>query len=89
MWKKTVLKQVAKLVPKNERIMRAIEYDNEGDTDFEEMTRNDLKAKAQRPSEGSVLDLLPPDTTPPVVETPPENTAPTPTSTNTPTQSKI
>lgn len=34
MWKKTVLKQVAKLVPKNERVLQAIDYDNEGDTDF-------------------------------------------------------
>lgn len=66
MWKKTVLKQVAKLVPKNERIMRAIEYDNEGDTDFEEIARNDLKSKALRPSEGSVLDLLPSEVVPPV-----------------------
>lgn len=75
--------------------MQAIEYDNAGDTDFEEMTRNDLKTKAQRPSEGSVLDLIAPavEVTPaPVVETPPtppENPAPAPTSTNTPTQSKI
>ena len=96
MWKKTVLKQVAKLVPKNERIMQAIEYDNAGDTDFEEMTRNDLKTKAQRPSEGSVLDLIAPavEIAPaPLVETPPalpvEDKAPTPASTNTPTQSKI
>lgn len=95
MWKKTVLKQVAKLVPKNERIMRAIEYDNEGDTDFEEIARNDLKAKAQRPSEGSVLDLLPPTQTAPVVENPPAPTAPkqdlpqTANSNITPTQSKI
>lgn len=51
MWKKTVLKQVAKLVPTNERLVQAINYDNEGDTDFEEIARNDLKSKALRPSE--------------------------------------
>ena len=75
--------------------MRAIEYDNEGDTDFEEIARNDLKAKAQRPSEGSILDLLPPTQTAPVVETPPAPIAPkqelpqTENSNIIPTQSKI
>lgn len=57
-WKKTVIKQVAKLVPTNERLIQAINYDNEGETDFEEIARNDLKSKALRPSEWNVLDLI-------------------------------
>lgn len=61
-WKKTVLKQLAKLVPQNERIMQAIEYDNEGETDLQEIARNDLKAQALRPSEQSLNDILPPPT---------------------------
>lgn len=77
MWKKTVLKQVAKLVPKNERIMQAIEYDNAGDTDFDDMTRTDLKNKALRPSEGSVLDLIPPAPIDPVPTVPPAPVPPT------------
>ncbi len=43
MWKKTVLKQVAKLVPKNERIIEAIEIDNKNDTDFEEIEQEPRK----------------------------------------------
>ena len=58
MYKKTVLKQIAKLVPTNEHLIQAIELDNKWDTDFEEISRNDLKAKALRPSEGNVLDLI-------------------------------
>ena len=58
MWKKTCLKQVAKLVPKNERLLKAIDYDNVEDTDFDEMRKNDLLEKANRQSEASVADLL-------------------------------
>lgn len=60
MWKKTVLKQCAKLVPKNERIIIATEYDNEGDTDFTEVDKNLLLQKAKRESESNIEDLLPP-----------------------------
>ena len=58
MWKKTVLKQLSKLVPKNELIIRAVVADNEGDTDFEEIDRNDLRAKALRPSDRTLADTL-------------------------------
>lgn len=58
MWKKTVLKQCAKLVPKNERLLQAIDYDNEGDTDFWEMQKRDMLDKSNRESEGNVADLL-------------------------------
>ena len=86
MWKKTVLKQVAKLVPKNERIMKAIEYDNDWDTDFAEIDKNYLKNKSIRPSEWSILDLIPetpiaptPEVKPVVMPTPEaKETTPTP-----------
>lgn len=72
MWKKTVLKQLAKLVPKNERIMQAIEYDNEGDTDFEEIHKDIYKTQALRPTEKSLSEILPEptheDITPPKKE---------------------
>jgi DNA topoisomerase IA len=81
MWKKTVLKQCAKLVPKNERIIIATQYDNEGDTDFDEVDKKTLLEKATRGSEGNVEDLLPlakdPPPPPPVnaaEEIPPANT---------------
>lgn len=59
MWKKTVLKQASKLVPKNERIIIATQYDNEGDTDLEEVDKKLLLEKATRGSEGSIEDMLP------------------------------
>ena len=58
-WKKTVLKQCSKLVPKNERIIIATQYDNEGDTDLEEVDKKLLLEKATRGSEGSIEDMLP------------------------------
>jgi len=71
MWKKTVLKQLGKLVPQNETIMRAIDYDNEWDTDFSEIQKNQMLERANRPSEWNVADLLNPPAPfapPPVVE---------------------
>lgn len=102
MWKKTVLKQVAKLVPKNERLISAIEADNSGDTDFEEISHDSMKTRALRPSEANVtglLDNLPTNTEPPAppapektpekeaVKEPEKPTVETPT--NTPTQQTL
>lgn len=78
MWKKTVLKQLAKLVPKNERIMQAIAYDNEGDTDFDEIAKNELKAHALRPTEKSLTDLLPEPTHEDITPPPAPAADPTP-----------
>lgn len=58
-WKKTVLKQASKLVPKNERIIIATQYDNEGDTDLEEVDKKILLDKATRESEGNIENMLP------------------------------
>lgn len=74
MWKKTVLKQCAKLVPKNERITLATQYDNEGDTDLDEVDKKIMLEKATRWSEGNIEDLLPPAIDP----APPEGGDPAP-----------
>lgn len=79
MWKKTVLKQCSKLVPKNERIIIATQYDNEGDTDLDEIDKKLLLEKATRGSEGNIEDLLPPapaenPTVDPTTDIPPANT---------------
>lgn len=60
MWKKTVLKQIAKFVPQNETVMRAIEYDNEDTVDFEEVTKSNMLEHAKRESEADVSKLLTP-----------------------------
>lgn len=73
-WKKTVLKQLSKLVPKNEKIMQAIEYDNEADTDFSEIAKNEMKALAERQTEKSLEDILPEPTHESI--TPPKTPAP-------------
>jgi len=59
MWKKTVLKQSAKLVPKNEILVKAIEYDNSEDTNFLEIHKNSLLEQSKRPSEANIENLLP------------------------------
>ena len=63
MWKKTVLKQSAKLVPKNELLVQAIEYDNSEDTSFPEIHKNSLLEQSKRPTEMSIENLLPTNTT--------------------------
>ena len=58
MWKKTVLKQIAKLVPQNETVMRAIEYDNEDTVDFDDVSKNNMLDYAKRDSDADVTNLL-------------------------------
>ena len=70
MWKKTCLKQVSKLVPKNEVLIRAIEYDNTEDTDFGEIRKNHLLEQATRESEADVSKLLGFSSTPAQSSTP-------------------
>lgn len=50
MWKKTVLKQLAKMLPQNEQLVKAIEIDNEDSTVWDkrlnEMSSSDVVAKS-------------------------------------------
>lgn len=67
MWKKTVLKQLAKLLPKTEELSQAIASDNE-DTDFTLAKKEAMKNTLNRPSELDVTSLIP-GATPAVEET--------------------
>lgn len=67
MWKKTVLKQVAKLVPKNETIFRAISEDNK------DSIISDRIAKAQEESSGLKMgNLIKPNNKPNEKNNPPK-----------------
>lgn len=57
MWRKTAIKQIAKILPKNEEIYKAMDADN-SDGDIKDYQERDLLAHAKRESEGSVADLL-------------------------------
>ena len=57
MWRKTAIKQIAKILPKNEEIYKALDTDN-GDSDIKEYTEKQMIEHATRPSEGKIADLL-------------------------------
>lgn len=57
MWRKTAIKQIAKLLPKNEEIYKAIEQDNE-ECSIKDFQQAQLMKQAQRESEADVSDLL-------------------------------
>lgn len=57
MWKKTAVKQLAKLLPKTEELNQAIALDNE-DTDFSLSKKEAMKATLSRPSESDVTALI-------------------------------
>jgi hypothetical protein len=74
MWRKTAIKQVAKLMPKSEEIFKAIENDNE-EAPVEEIAKSRLLEQATRESEADVSKLLgvgkvPDQTSTPITETP-------------------
>jgi hypothetical protein len=55
MWKKTVLKQIAKLIPKNEAILHAIAEDNKDGNVDERIAK--AKVEAESLKMGSLLKL--------------------------------
>ena len=57
MWRKTAIKQIAKILPKNEEIYKALDNDND-DSDIKEYTEKQMIEHATRPSEGKIADLL-------------------------------
>lgn len=57
MWRKTAIKQIAKILPKNEEIYKALDNDN-ADGDITEYTEKQMIEHATRPSEGKIADLL-------------------------------
>lgn len=50
MWRKTAIKQIAKLLPKNEEVFAAIEKDND-ESDIGDHVKNTMLERAQRESE--------------------------------------
>lgn len=56
MWRKTAIKQISKILPKNEEIFQAIEQDNE-ESDIKEYQKNQLLENTKRPST-SIESLL-------------------------------
>lgn len=75
MWRKTAIKQISKLLPKNEEIFQAIEQDN-SDGDIKEYQERIMLDRAKRESEADVTQLLQssptPDTSTSITEEPNE-----------------
>ena len=59
MWRKTAIKQLSKILPKNEEIYKVLDSDN-SDGDIKEYQERELLEHAKRPSEANVADLLKP-----------------------------
>lgn len=57
MWRKTAIKQIAKILPKNEEIYKALDNDN-SDGDINAYNERMAIEHATRPSEGKIEDLL-------------------------------
>lgn len=63
MWRKTAIKQLSKILPKNEEIYKVLDSDN-SDGDIKEYQERELLEHSKRPSEASVADLLKPSEKP-------------------------
>jgi len=57
MWRKTVIKQIAKNLPLTEEVYKAIAVDNE-ESSIEDFQKNSLLDRSKRPSEASIENLL-------------------------------
>ena len=57
MWRKTVIKQIAKNLPLTEEVYKAIAVDNE-ESSIEDFQKNTLLDRSKRPSESSIENLL-------------------------------
>lgn len=57
MWRKTVIKQIAKNLPLTEEVYQAIAVDNE-ESSIEDFQKNSLLDRSKRPSEASIENLL-------------------------------
>lgn len=57
MWKKTIIKQIAKTLPKNEEIFKALDTDND-EADIKDFQESQMLKQAKRESEADVSDLL-------------------------------
>lgn len=57
MWRKTAIKQVAKLLPKNEEIFKALENDND-ESDLKDRAKNNMLEQARSDSVSDVSNLL-------------------------------